>query len=550
MPRRFLIAALGFLGAGCAREHPEIAARLAQYATVPLTVDLEQFSPADRRLLAALVEAAAQMDTLFWEQAHGNRDSVLASIRDPGLRRYVEINYGPWDRLKGDEPFVPGVGPKPPGANFYPPDLTRAEFDSVAAARPALGDSLRSLYTLVRRRPDGSLRAVPYAHAYPERLLLAATALRLAADLSREPELKRYLSARAEALRNDDFRASDIAWLDMKNNRFDVVMGPIETYEDQLFGYKAAYEAYVLIKDQAWSRRLARYAALLPALQRDLPVPAGYKRERPGTDSDLNAYDAIYYAGQANAGPKTIAINLPNDETIQLEKGTRRLQLKNAMRAKFDHILVPIAALALAEDQRPYVTFDAFFNNTMFHEVAHGLGIKNTVNRRGSVREALKEHASAMEEGKADVLGLFMLMRLRERGELTEGDPRADYVTFLASILRSVRFGASSAHGRANMVRFNVFQELGAFSRDSATGTYRVNFDRMPGAVRVLAERLLILQGDGDYDGAGRLLSESGVIGPVLQADLDRLAAAGIPVDVVFEQGTGLMTPAVTAGGR
>jgi hypothetical protein len=418
--------------------------------------------------------------------------------------------------------------------------MTKADFESMPA-------TFRSLYTLIRRRPDGSLHAVPYHQAHPERLLLAAAALRLAADYSREPEFSRYLVARADALRNDDYGASDVAWLDMKHNMFDVVIGPIETYEDLLYGYKAAYEAYVLVKDQAWSQKLARYAALLPALQRDLPAPAAYKRERPGTDSELNAYDVIYYAGQANAGPKTIAINLPNDEAIQLQKGTRRLQLKNAMQAKFDRILVPIANLLIAEDQRPYITFDAFFTNTMFHEVAHGLGIKNTVNRRGTVREALKEHASAMEEGKADILGLFMVMRLRERGELTEGDPRADYVTFLASILRSVRFGASSAHGRANMVRFNVFQELGAFSRDSVTGTYRVNFDRMPEAVRVLAERLLTLQGDGDYDGAGRLLTEQGIIGTVLRGDLERLASAGIPVDVVFEQGMGLASGGVTA---
>lgn len=549
MHRRLTPGAL-LLGLACAPENGDVAARLAQYATVPLTVDLSRFSPADRAVLAALVEAAGQMDTLFWEQAYGRYDSLLSAVRDPELRRYVEINYGPWDRLKGDEPLLPGVGPKPPGANFYPADLTKSEFDSVIRARPEAADSFRSLYTLIRRRPNRTLYAVPYHKAFPERLLLAAAALRVAAGTTRDPELARYLYARAEALRNDDYRASDIAWLDMQQNTIDVVIGPIETYEDQLFGYKAAYEAYVLIKDQAWSERLSRYAELLPGLQRDLPVPPAYKRERPGTDSELNAYDVIYYAGQANAGPKGIAINLPNDESIQLQKGTRRLQLKNAMQAKFDQILVPIADRLIAPEQRPYVSFDAFFTNTMFHEVAHGLGIKQTINGRGTVREALKEHASAMEEGKADVLGLFMVMRLREQGVLTEGDVRENYVTFLASIFRSVRFGASSAHGKANMVRFNVFEELGAFSRDSASGTYRVNFDRMPEAVRELSRRLLVLQGDGDYEGAGRLLAEQGVIGPTAQADLDRLATAGIPVDIVFEQGRGLIPPQVRAVGR
>jgi hypothetical protein len=389
------------------------------------------------------------------------------------------------------------------------------------------------------------LYALPYSQAYPERLLLAAAALRAAADMTQDTALRRYLYLRADALRSDNFGPSDRAWLDMKTNTIDVVIGPIETYEDQLLGYKAAYEAFVLVKDQEWSRRLARYAALLPALQRGLPVPAAYRRETPGTEGDLNAYDVVYYAGDANAGSKTIAINLPNDEQIQLEKGTRRLQLKNAVRAKFETVMVPLTNVLIAEDQRSHVTFDAFFANTMFHEVAHGLGIKHTINGRGTVREALKEHASPMEEGKADVLGLYMVERLFAQGVITEGDVRDNYVTFLASIFRSVRFGASSAHGRANMVRFNRFRELGAFSRDSVTGTYRVNFDRIPVAARALSEQLLVLQGDGNYEGAGKLLAEKGVVGPDLQTDLDRLAAARIPVDVVFRQGQGLMPPSV-----
>ena len=334
-----------------------------------------------------------------------------------------------------------------------------------------------------------------------------------------------------------------MAWLDMKDNAVDVVIGPIETYEDLLFGYKAAHEAYILIKDEAWSERLARFASLLPGLQRGLPVPAAYKREMVGSDSDLNAYDVVYYAGQANAGSKTIAINLPNDEEVQLAKGTRRLQLKNAMRAKFDRILAPIAGELIAEDQCQHVTFDAFFSNTMFHEVAHGLGIKNAINGTGTVREALLETASSMEEGKADVLGLFMTTSLLESGEITEGTLEDYYVTFIASIFRSVRFGATSAHGRANMVRFNYFQERGAFTRDDASGTYRVDFDAMREAMNGLSELILTLQGDGDHDGAAALLAEKGVVGPALQADLDRLGSAGIPVDIIFEQGESVLFP-------
>jgi hypothetical protein len=331
-----------------------------------------------------------------------------------------------------------------------------------------------------------------------------------------------------------------MAWMDMKDNRFDMVIGPIETYEDQLFGAKASFTAYVLIKDMDWSKRLAHYAELLPGLQRGLPVADAYKRETPGADAQLNAYDVVYYAGDCNAGSKTIAINLPNDEQVQLAKGTRRLQLKNAMRAKFDRILVPIADELIAEDQRGHITFDAFFANTMFHEVAHGLGIKNTLGGKGTVREALQEQASALEEGKADILGLYMVTALHETGEIDDAPLEDNYVTFLAGIFRSVRFGATSAHGKANMVRFNFFREMGAFTRDEATGTYRADIDKMKEAVAALSEKILVLQGDGDYEAAKGFVDSMSVIDS-LQPDLERLSDAGIPVDIVFDQGTDVL---------
>jgi hypothetical protein len=293
----------------------------------------------------------------------------------------------------------------------------------------------------------------------------------------------------------------------------------------------------VLIKDLAWSERLARFARYLPELQTGLPVADEYKAETPGSDADLNAYDVVYYAGDCNAGSKTIAINLPNDEEVQLAKGTRRLQLKNAMLAKYNQILVPISELLIAEDQRQHITFDAFFGNTMFHEVAHGLGIKNTITGNGTVRQAMKEHSSALEEGKADILGLYMVQKLREKGEITEGEIMDNYVTFLAGIFRSIRFGASSAHGRANMIRFNFFEQAGAFSRDEASGAYRVNRVEFEQAIRDLSNRILTLQGDGDYAAVDAFVAEMGSISPQLQNDIDRLALAAIPVDIEFEQG-------------
>jgi len=528
----------------CEPQQSDMQELVDQYATVSLTADLSALTENEREMIPILIEAAEQMDPIFWQQAYGNLDSLLASIEDPATRRYVEINVGPWDRLAGNAPFLDDFGPKPPGANMYPANVTREEFEAALDAPADVVEQFRSLYTLVRRGEDGRLNTVPYHEAFSNYVTVASQKLAEAAELADDPGLRRYLELRSEALLNDEYRDSDMAWMDMKDNTIEVVIGPIETYEDRLFGYKAAYEAFVLIKDKEWSDRLSRFASLLPELQRGLPVNDAYKRESPGTGSDLNAYDVVYYAGDANAGSKTIAINLPNDEVVQQEKGARRLQLKNAMRAKFDQILVPISRELIVEDQQQYITFDAFFENTMFHEVAHGLGLNNTINGRGTVREALQEHASPIEEGKADILGLYMVTQLREQGHLTEGTIEDNYVTFMAGIFRSVRFGASSAHGRANMVRFNFFEEQGAFSIDEASGKYRVDFDRMEQAMDELSRLILTIQGDGDYEAAGALLAEKGIVGPGLQAELDRLSTVGIPVDIVFEQGLDVLEAA------
>jgi hypothetical protein len=511
--------------------------RLAKYTTFRLETDLAVLSANEREMLPLLIEAARMMDQLFWRQAYGDPAPLLESVVDPDARRFVEINYGPWDRLAGNEPFLESAGPKPPGANFYPADMTKEEFEAAAAESPARAEALKSLYTLVRRDSAGKLVSVPYHEAFSEQLQAAAAKLRQAAELADDPGLKRYLELRAAALVSDDYQPSDLAWLDMKSNTIEVVIGPIENYEDGLFGYKTAYEAYVLVKDKEWSQRLEKYAAMLGDLQKNLPVPEKYKQESPGTESDLNAYDAIYYAGDCNAGSKTIAINLPNDEQVQLQKGTRRLQLKNSMRAKFDKILVPIAGVLIAEDQRRHVSFDAFFSNTMFHDVAHGLGIKNILGGKGTVREALRDKYSALEEGKADILGLYMVTWLKGRGELADADLMDNYVTFLAGIFRSVRFGTSSAHGNANLLRFNFFEQAGAFTRDSDSGAYRVEFEKMQRAVNALSERILRLQGDGDYAAVVSFIDQFGTLGEGLQQDLDRVSKAGIPVDVVFEQG-------------
>jgi hypothetical protein len=510
---------------------PAEPSRFEIYAPVRLSTDLSHLSDKQRRMIGLLIDAARITDDIFWLQVWGDRESLLESIEEPAARRFAFYNYGPWDRLANDQPFIESHGPRPPGARFYPEDMSRAEFE--AWEQPGKD----GLYSLVRRDESGALYLVPYSEAYAAQIEEIASLLRQAAPLAEDPEFAEYLRMRADALLSDDYQASDMAWMDMKNNPVELVIGPVEVYQDALFNYRAAFETFVLIKDLEWSQRLARLARYMPELQRGLPVPEDYRREMPGSDADLNAYDLAYCAGDCNSGAKTIAINLPNDEEVQLAKGTRRLQIKNAMLAKFNQILVPIAGELIAPDQRQFVTFDSFFGNTMFHEVAHGLGIKYTLDGSGTVGAALKEHGSALEEGKADVLGIYMVQRLREMGEITEGELMNDYVTFLAGIFRSVRFGASSAHGRANMIRFNYFSEAGAFSRDEATGTYRVNVPEFEQAIEDLSRDLLMLQGNGDYDAVAAFVAENGNVGAQLQADLDRLAARRIPVDIVYEQG-------------
>ncbi len=513
----------------------EMQAKVDNFVKVDLTADISHLSEKEKQMLPLLFEAAQIMDDIFWTQAYGDKENLFANIKDDATRKFVKINYGPWERLNNNEPFIGGYGEKPKGANFYPIDMTKEEFESFQSSNKT------SLYTIIKRKEDRTLESIPYSEAYKEQHEKAASLLLEAAELAEDEGFKNYLVLRAQALLTDEYLASDMAWMDMKSNNIDFVVGPIENYEDRLYGYKAAHEAFILIKDIEWSKKLERFAALLPKLQTNLPVEAKYKKEVPGSDSDMGVYEAVFYAGDCNAGSKTIAINLPNDERVHIEKGSRKLQLKNSMRYKFDKILIPISKLVIDEDQRKHVTFEAFFENTMFHEVAHGLGIKNTINNKGTVREALKETYSAIEENKADILGLFMVTNLFEMGEFPEKDLMDNYVTFMAGIFRSVRFGAASAHGKANMMRFYYFQDQEAFTRNPETGTYRVDFEKMTKAMNSLASKTLILQGNGEYDAAKEMLEKMGFIKEELQSDLDRINSSNIPVDIRFRQGLNML---------
>jgi hypothetical protein len=508
----------------------EMKANLAKFTEVTLATDLGWLSENEREIIRLLIQAADIMDEIFWMQAWGDKEELFEMIDNEYARKYAMIHYGPWDRIGGNAPFVEGIGEKPEGANFYPVDMTKEEFE--AWDEP----TKTSLYTLIRRDREGNLISIPYSQAYAEQHEAASLLIREASQLAEDPGLKEYLLSRAEALLSNEYQESDFAWMAMKESNIDFVVGPIENYEDRLYGYKAAHEAFVLVKDLEWSAQLEKFNAMLPQLQAGLPVPPEYKAETPGTDADMNVYYAIYYAGDCNAGSKTIAINLPNDPEIHLKVGSRKLQLKNSMKAKFDKILVPITDILIDESQRKHITFDAFFENTTFHEVSHGMGIKNTITGKGPMREILREYYSPIEEAKADIMGLYLVTQLYEMGEITSGEVMDNYVTFFGGIFRSSRFGASSAHGRANMLTMKYFADRDAFVYQD-NGTYKVNFDQMKEAVVSLLGEILIIQGDGNYDAAKAWLDRDGVMTDQLRTDLNLVNAAGIPVDILFNQG-------------
>lgn len=502
-----------------------------KYAEYTLTTNIDHLSDNEKQMLPLLFEACDIMDGLFWRENYGDKEELMAKIGDNAdVKKLATIAYGPWDGLNGNKPFVEGIGDKPAGAQFYPADMTEEEWNALA------DPNKNSQYTMIVRDENGALKCVWYHDYFAQEIERAASLLDQASELAGDKEFAQYLKLRAKALRTDDYFESDMQWMDVRNNNIDLVIGPIENYTDARYGIKASHEGFILIKDQEWTKQLARYAAFVPELQKQLPVPEEYKKEVPGDDVDLAAYDAVYYAGDCNANSKTIAINLPNDERVQLQRGTRKLQLKNSMQAKFDKILEPIARELMTPESMEHIKFDAFFSNVMFHETAHGMGIKNTITGKGTVREALSNQYNAIEEAKADVLGLYLVTKLAEMGEYTTTTMEDNYTTFMAGIFRSVRFGAASAHGKANMLTFNYFQNEGAFTRNEE-GRYAIDFEKMKVAVEKLAGDILKHQGDGDYEATKAWMADQIVIKPELQADLDRVNAAGIPTDIYFNMG-------------
>jgi len=546
-----------------------------KYATVRLDADVSGLSTNRKEMVRLFIGAAQSMDGIFWEQAYGNRDSLLQTISASERRRFVNINYGPWDRLNGNEPFVEGVGPKPPGANFYPDGVTAAQIESAARSDDAIG----APYTMVRRLPDGSLTGLSYHRFFAPTMERVASRLQEAAARAENERVARYLERRAEALTTGDYRPSDRAWMNM-NNKLDLIIGPIEPYEDQLLGRadpckrvigvacdsggtcsvagrtggapstrvgKAAVGALVLRRNRAWNERLNRYAELLPRLQDDVSM-LGTSKQAPSALSRMSVYDVLYGAGAANAGPKPMALNLPNDPVVRDEAGARRLQLRNARRATFDEILVPLSTVLIANDQRSQVTFGAAFSNVLLHDMAHGLGVEDT-SAEQSGGEALPDHHTTIEESKADALGLSSARLLADAGAL-DGELMDHYVSFLARTFHTLRFGTERPHGRATLIGFNYFREKGAVTRDADTGTYAVRPDSMTRAVTDLAREILTLQAKGDPEAVEAFLDTYGTMPDQLQADLQRLDTEGVPVDITYEQGPSVLqglSPATAA---
>ena len=526
--KKIIFIAMAALTIGACKDAEALKEKVESYAVVQVTSPLyDALDENDKGVIDLFRQAAEIMDGLFWKQTFGDK-AEMDALTNPYERAYAMINYGPWDHLDDNKSFLNGYGEKPLGCQYYPQDMTMEEWE-------AFDDPDKfSLYTVIRRDENGALKTVWYRDEYKAEIEKVCDLLEQAAALTTNEGMRTYLTERVKAFRTDDYLASDLAWMDMKDCNMDFVIGPIENYDDHLFEAKAAYEAFILLKDEERSANLAKYVALLPELQKALPCADEYKTFVPGTSSDLNVYDAIYYAGDCNAGSKTIAINLPNDERVHAAKGARRLQLYNSMMAKFDKIMAPIGDVLMTPEQLDYLSADAFFWNVTFHEVAHGLGVKQTVNGKGTVDSAMGSEKTTWEEAKADILGLFMVSKLIDMGEITGITKEESIATFIAGIVRSVRFGFASSHGKANMMCYNYMEDHGAFTRN-AEGKWVIDFEKAAEAVNSWANLILETQATGNFEFAQQYSSKNASIREALAADIEKVNGAGIPRDIVFE---------------
>lgn len=515
----------------------DLESRIARFAPAEIGIDRWTLEPWERQLVEKLVLASDIMHELFLIQVSLNnlrwRESLAAAGTEEGrfAREYFDIMAGPWDRLEHDEPFL-DVGPKPDGAGYYDPDITRHEIERWLSQHPEDRQAFTGRFTVIRRE-HGMLIAVPYAVAYRERLERAAALLDQAADLSRNESLAAYLRARAASFLSNHYSPSDMAWMDVEDARIEPTIGPSEVHEDRLMGWKAAFESFVTVADPDATAELDGLEDRMPFLEANLPIEDRYKNLERGFESSIRVVDVVYAAGAARAGVQTIALDLPNDERVRAAKGSRKLMLRNVARAKFETVLVPIARAVLETSVAADIDFDAWFTNVLMHELSHGIGPAFVVRPHRdttTVNRALREHHSALEEAKADVTGLHGMTVLADEGVYDDDFLRRAFLGHVADMFRAARFNANEAHGRANLVQLNWLMERSALRHDPATGRFSVDLPRVIEANRELAARILTIQAEGDYDAAGALLERYGAVAPQIRASLDRLDA--VPVDI------------------
>jgi hypothetical protein len=522
----------------------------ARFAPVPIGTDVSRLPDGERKALRKLVEAARVLDAVYLRQVwSGNETMLLDLLRDGtplGRARlhYFLINKGPWSRLDHNAPFVPGAPPKPREANYYPAGAGKAEVEAWMASLPeAERGPARGFFTTIRRSPRGTLTPVPYSLEYQGELALAAGLLREAAALTAQPTLKRFLEARAEAFVSNDYYASDVAWMELDAS-IEPTIGPYEVYEDEWFNRKAAFEAFITLRDDEETRKLARFSGLLQDIEDHLPIDPALRNPKLGALAPIRVVNVVFTSGEANQAVQTAAYNLPNDERVVREKGSKRVMLKNVQEAKFQKVLLPIAEVALAPALRKDVSFDAFFTHILMHELMHGLGPQEiTVGGRAtSVRQELKENYSTFEEAKADISGLWALQYLVDKGDLPRELERTMYTTFLASSFRSIRFGVAEAHGRGVALQLNALLDAGAF-QVAPDGTFAVVPAKVKGAVAALTRELLMLQARGDHAGAVAMARERITIRPEVQKVLDRLAAVPVDIEPQYRTADALASP-------
>ncbi|HJZ78234.1 MAG TPA: hypothetical protein VKE51_41185 [Vicinamibacterales bacterium] len=520
----------------------------ARFAPTDITADLSKLSDADRRVLGKLVEAAKIVDALFLRQVwSGNHELLLQLARDesPAGRarlHYFLINKGPWSRLDHNAPFIPGVPPKPLGASYYPESASKADLERWLQSLPEQERARATGFFTVVRRAGSGFTLVPYNLEYQGELARAAALLRDAAQLATEPTLKSFLTRRADAFLSNDYYDSDVAWMELKG-AIEPTIGPYEVYEDELFNYKAAFEAYVTVQDEAETAKLQKFAGELQDIENNLPIEPKYRNPKIGALAPIVVVNEIYAAGDGNRAVQTAAFNLPNDERVVREKGAKRVMLKNVQDAKFAKTLQPISKIVLGAPDRPKLSFEAFFTHIVVHELMHGLGPHSiTVNgRQTTVRQQLKETYSALEEAKADISGLFGIQHMIDKGVLPRAMEQSLYTTFLASAFRSIRFGVGEAHGKGIAIQLNYLLDQRAVTIEG-DGTFAVNPDRIKEGVAGLTREIMTIQAEGDYEKAKSLGERLGIVRPQVQQALDKLQSIPVDIEPRFISADQLMT--------